>query len=52
MGRAKDRMMQEEEQGWGFTEKQICSRCIKRALPEIRHQERRDGGIAVQLTRD
>jgi hypothetical protein len=29
MGRAKDRMMQEEEQGWGFTEKQICSRCIK-----------------------
>ena len=29
MGRAKDRMMQEEEQGWGFTEKEICSRCIK-----------------------
>lgn len=29
MGRAKDRMMQEEEQGWSFTEKRICSRCIK-----------------------
>ena len=28
MGRAKDRMMQEEEQGWSFSDRQICSRCI------------------------
>lgn len=28
MGRAKDLMMQEEEQGWGFSDNQICSRCI------------------------
>jgi len=28
MGRAKDRMMQEEEQGWSFSDKRICSRCI------------------------
>ena len=28
MGWAKDRMMQEEEQGWSFSDHQICSRCI------------------------
>jgi hypothetical protein len=28
MGWAKDRMMQEEEQGWSFSDRQICSRCI------------------------
>jgi hypothetical protein len=28
MGRAKDLMMQEEEQGWSFSDNQICSRCI------------------------
>ena len=28
MGWAKDRMMQEEEQGWSFSDKQICPRCI------------------------
>jgi hypothetical protein len=31
MGRAKDLMMQEEEQGWGFSDHQICSRCISEA---------------------
>ena len=28
MGRAKDLMMQEEEQGWSFSDHQICSRCF------------------------
>lgn len=28
MGWAKDRMMQEEEQGWSFSDNQICPRCI------------------------
>jgi hypothetical protein len=28
MGRAKDLMMQEEEQGWSFSKHQLCSRCI------------------------
>jgi hypothetical protein len=28
VGRAKDLMMQEEEQGWSFSDHQICSRCI------------------------
>jgi hypothetical protein len=28
MGRAKNLMMQEEEQGWSFSDHQICSRCI------------------------
>src|SRR5712692_3351590 len=28
MGRAKDQMMQEEEQGWSFSDNQICSGCI------------------------
>jgi hypothetical protein len=28
MGRAKDLMMQQEEQGWSFTYNQICQRCI------------------------
>src|SRR5437867_4454335 len=28
MGHAKDLMMQEEEQGWGFSDNLICSRCI------------------------
>lgn len=28
MGHAKEMMMQEQEQGWGFSDHQICSRCI------------------------
>jgi hypothetical protein len=28
MGRAKDLMMQEDEQGWSFSDNQICPRCI------------------------
>jgi len=28
MGWAKDRMMQEEEQGWSFSDNRICPRCI------------------------
>lgn len=31
MGRAKDLMMQQEEQGWSFSDHQICSRCISEA---------------------
>jgi hypothetical protein len=42
--------MQEEEQGWGYREADLLA-MHQRALPEIRHQERRDGGIAVQLLR-
>jgi hypothetical protein len=29
MGRAKDQMMQEDEQGWTFTHKRVCARCMK-----------------------
>jgi hypothetical protein len=31
MGRAKDLMMQQEEQGWSFSDHQICSRCVSEA---------------------
>ncbi len=28
MRRAKDQMMQEDEQGWTFTHKTVCARCM------------------------
>lgn len=45
MGRAKDRMMQEEEQGWGFTDRRICARCIREPhLKQIIRRKATDEG--------
>ena len=40
MGGAKNQMMQEDEQGWSFTDKSVCGRCVnEEALESILEEE-------------
>jgi len=44
-------MMQEEEQGWSFSDNQICPPLHFRSVPQAGHQKFRDRPVALQLLR-